>query len=513
MYTKQEIIINSFRDGKSQRQIARDMQISRKTVKKYIQEHETSLQSAVCKETAQAVNLSSKPIYKMSVPRHKLKLTSEVQEIIDGVLNTNKDKLEQGLRKQMMKNIDIHEALLDRGFDVGYTTVCNYIRFKKNHQTSKEAFIRQVYMAGDVCEFDWGEIKLLIGGKRMTLQLAVFTPAYSNYRYAYIYSRQDTLAFMESHTRFFQRIGGVYREMVYDNMRVAVAKFVGRHEKEPTEALLGLRGHYYFTHRFTNFYRGNEKGHVERSVEYVRRKAFAPKDDFATITEAQEWLDSTLKRLNATKQQGTGKSADELLLEEKRVLGKHPSTVMICSEQLQLRADKYATVSHQGNRYSVPDHLVGQFVDVSIRSRELHIYSQNKRVAIHNRSYKPHDWVIEIEHYLDSFKKKPGALAGSQALASNHYLRGLYINFFQYEPREFIELLSYCRDQMVSEEKLEVSVQRLLNSCGGNITVEMLRALLGNKSTVRSITETADTADTITLKAKEQLSWITELMY
>lgn len=29
MYTKQEVIINSFRDGKSQRQIARDMQISR----------------------------------------------------------------------------------------------------------------------------------------------------------------------------------------------------------------------------------------------------------------------------------------------------------------------------------------------------------------------------------------------------------------------------------------------------------------------------------------------------
>ena len=32
MYTKQEIIISSFRDGKSQRKIAKDLKISRKTV-------------------------------------------------------------------------------------------------------------------------------------------------------------------------------------------------------------------------------------------------------------------------------------------------------------------------------------------------------------------------------------------------------------------------------------------------------------------------------------------------
>lgn len=126
------------------------------------------------------------------------------------------------------------------------------------------------------------------------------------------------------------------------------------------------------------------------------------------------------------------------------------------------------------------------------------------------RSYKPHDWVIDIEHYLDTFKKKPGALAGSQALADNHYLRDLYINLFQNEPRDFIELLSYCRDNMVSEEKLEESVKRLLDVCGDDVTVEQLRALLGNKSDVTPIIELEDN---ITIKAKEQLSWITELIH
>lgn len=55
MYTKQEIIIDSFRQGKSQRTIARDLQINRKTVKKYILEHEALLQSVCSKEAAQSI--------------------------------------------------------------------------------------------------------------------------------------------------------------------------------------------------------------------------------------------------------------------------------------------------------------------------------------------------------------------------------------------------------------------------------------------------------------------------
>ena len=262
MYTKQEIIIRSYREGKSQRQISRELQISRKTVRKYLREHEEALGSAVCVATGQSSNLSRAPIYKKAQPRTKIKLTREVESAIEELLEKNEQKKQQGLGKQMLKKKDILEALHDQGYEIGYTTVCNYISQKENRQNRKEAYIRQVYRPGETCEFDWGEIKLEISGKRRSLQLAVFTSAFSNYRYAFIYERQDTLAFLESHVRFFQTIGGVYREMVYDNMRVAVARFVERHEKEPTEALLRLRGHYQFSHRFCNLYRGNEKGHV-----------------------------------------------------------------------------------------------------------------------------------------------------------------------------------------------------------------------------------------------------------
>jgi len=54
--------------------------------------------------------------------------------------------------------------------------------------------------------------------------------------------------------------------MVYDNMKVAVKRFVGT-EKEPIEGLLQLSIYYGFRYRFCNVRSGNEEGHVERSVE------------------------------------------------------------------------------------------------------------------------------------------------------------------------------------------------------------------------------------------------------
>jgi hypothetical protein len=82
-----------------------------------------------------------------------------------------------------------------------------------------------------------GEVKLTIAGKNKTLQMSVFTSAKGDYRSGNLYHNQKTEAFLDTHASFFEEIGGVYKEMVYDNTRVMVARFVGRSEKEPTDAL------------------------------------------------------------------------------------------------------------------------------------------------------------------------------------------------------------------------------------------------------------------------------------
>ncbi len=509
MYTKQEIIIRSHREGKGQRQISRELQISRKTVKKYIEDYEALQQAALKPEVALSTYLSSPPVYTTGI-RGKVRLTKEVQSFIDNLLEENRKKIGQGMRKQILKKIDILELLHKNGFEVGYTTVCNYIRDKQGKSSlGKEAFIRQQYDPGSVCEFDWGEVKLNIAGQQSRFYLAVFTSAYSNYRYALIYRRQDTLAFMESHVSFFAHTGGVYHQMVYDNMRVAVAKFIGKHEKEPTQALLQMKAHYQFGHRFCNAYKGNEKGHVERSVEFIRRKSFGLKSEFANQEEAEKHLGLTLDRLNNSKQQLTGRTAMEMFADEKELLWPC-SGPLACSEYKQLRVDKYATVSNCTNRYSVPENLVGCFVDMKIFSHKIEVYYENKLVAAHQRDYGKHQWIISIGHYLNTLRKKPGALNGSVALTCSPYLKKLYQQFFTKAPRDFIDLLHYCRRNAISEESLETTVLRLVSLCTPEVTTEKLTALLGNKPSEKD--KPPPENNKTAYLAQKQLKQITALM-
>ena len=509
MYTKQEIIIRSHREGKSQRRISRELQVSRKTISKYIEDYENLQKGLVQPEMALSTYLSSPPLYRIGA-RSKVRLTREVQTVIDAHLEANSKKVGQGMRKQILKNIDILQILHENGFEVGYTTVCNYIREKLGKTaTNQEAFIRQQYEPGSVCEFDWGEIKLTIAGRLWRFQLAVFTSAYSNYRYAMIYKRQDTLAFMESHVSFFEHIGGVYHQMVYDNMRVAVAKFIGKHEKEPTRALIQMKAHYQFSHRFCNAYSGNEKGHVERSVEYIRRKAFGFKSDFASFEEAEQYLETIIGKLNQAKQQLTGRTALEMFTDEKDLLRQY-SGPLACSDSEQLRIDKYATFSYCTNRYSVPDNLVGCFVDAKIFSHKIEVYFENKQVATHQRDYGKHQWVISIEHYLDTVRQKPGALNGSVALTCSPYLKELYQQFYLNAPRDFIDLPHYSRKNKISEENLEATVLGLVRLCTQSVTTEKLTALLGNKpkEDAKPVVINNQTA----YLAQEQLKQVTALL-
>ncbi|EOD01755.1 DDE-type integrase/transposase/recombinase [Caldisalinibacter kiritimatiensis] len=156
-----------------------------------------------------------------------------------------------------MKAIDIHEALVDEGYEISYSTVCNYVREKKNK--AKEAYIRQEYDFGEVVEFDWGHLKLNINGKVKNLHIAIFTTAKSSYRYAYIYPNQKMKNFLDAHVKFINHEGGVYKIFVYDNIKQAVKKFVNKTKKIPTEELLKLSLYYGFNFRFCNICSGNEK--------------------------------------------------------------------------------------------------------------------------------------------------------------------------------------------------------------------------------------------------------------
>ena len=440
---KQKIILMHTNEGKSQRQISRELKIDRKTVRRYFQEYEQKkniLLDEKAKDSSLLIeDICQEPKYDSS-SRKKVKLTDEMIEEIKHHLDENQIKRATGRSKQTKAKIDIHEALVEKGHDIGYTTVCNVI--SDIYRKAKEAYIRQEYAPGKVAEFDWGQVKLTIAGRRAVFEMSAFTAAKSNYRFADIYHSQKTEAFLDCHANFFEDVGGIYSELVYDNTKVAVARFVGKNQRQPTDALLKLSVYYGFSFRFTNIAKPNEKGHVEKSVEFVRRKVFSKRDEFDSYEHAREYLKEELVKLNLRPQTlQNGKSATDMLTQEKlHLLPKPPryDTARISEP----RVSKYSCITMDNCYYSVPDDLVGQFVLVKTYTDKVLCYYRQVLVAKHKRLYGNHEWQIDIYHFTKTLARKPGAFASSVAFSQMEpRLLNIYNKYFKGAEKSFIELI------------------------------------------------------------------------
>ena len=372
---KKEQVLHYHRvDGMSLRDISRRTGLHRKTVTRYIREYEDMVQS----DPEEGIDMCQaiKPKYPEG-RTERTKLTEPVRTEIEYWLMENSRRRQTGMRKQCLKRQDIHRVLLEKGYDVSYSSVCKHIQGRKAEKAGKpkEVFVKQYYEPGQECEFDWGEVKLLIGGRQVTFTMAVFALCHSEGRWAYLFRHQDNLAFMESHRNFFHDVHGVPHTMVYDNMKVAV--ILKPDGKQPTETLMRMEAFYGFSHRFCNARAGWEKGHVERSVDYVRGRAFATRVEFKSVQDAQMWLSRICGSIN--REAGSIATGDkrEALRRDTDCLLHFPGD-MGCFDLMQCSVDKQSTISVKGCHYSVPDHLAGQNVIVQLYSEKIRVYDNGK---------------------------------------------------------------------------------------------------------------------------------------
>lgn len=479
---KQRIILLHL-DGISNREIASIMHMSKDTINKYVKEYDSKKQELLEHNPDQdpgeiIQTIIEKPKYDSS-KRKQWKVTAEIIQLVNKCIQLNEEKRITGRCKQIMLKKDIHQYIREKGYSVSYSTVKRLIDSEtKRHY---EAFIKQEYNPGEVCEFDWGMVKLKINNTDFeAYQLAVFTAAYSNYRFAFLYKTQDTASFQEAHGEFFTLCKGSYQTMVYDNMRVAVRKFVGLHEKEPTEALMQLSLYYGFRFRFCNIARGNEKGHVERSVELIRRKAFSKpgKDCFKSLADANQYLLKECIRLNSEKISNGTIPFDRFQMEQSHLRPGLPKfESCIYSEN---RVDKYSTITVRQNHYSVPDIYVGKMVNVKLYTNKLVIYYENETIAVWQRVFGLLEWKIDIYHYLRTLKRKPGALAQSTALLQGDTkLKNIYENYYNNNPKEFLGVLEIIREKGIDE--VEPVIEKLAMLTPFDLSVDKIKILCAKR--------------------------------
>lgn len=510
---KQEIIIKFIRDGLSQREIYRRTGIARDTIRKYVRDYEKKLKSlGYTLDDIDKVNLIEDiveaPKYTSS-PRTKTAVTDTIIEKLETFLKENEIKRLTGFSKQQMKKIDMYEALVKEGFNVSYSSIVSTVN--KLDKKKKEAFIRQEYIPGNVVEFDFGTVKLYTNGNKVPreYQLAVFTSAYSNYRWARLFPKQNTACFLEAHAYFFQHLKGAFRTVVYDNTRVAVKKFVSKTEKEPTDALLKLSLYYKFEFRFCNAYSGNEKGHVERSVEVVRRKAFAQITTFKSLAVANDHLQEVLSEINNKYLSGKSKTPIELLEEEK--INLLPDMPLYETATIQdVRVSKYSTIMIDSSFYSVPDMFVDKLLRCKVYTNKILVFNNEEKVAEHEKICGFNMWKIDICHYTHTLFRKPKALINSTGFKQmDEVLKGIYSAHFKGNEKEFILLLNCVGKYGL--KAVDNAVKYLQESCLTSISTDKIEFLCARKDDNKVI-YLADYNDDITTNSINMLTEFNDLL-
>ena len=324
-------------------------------------------------------------------------------------------------------NKQIYQKLIEEGFKIGAVTI--NIALAKIRNRQREVFIRQEYDLGERLEYDFGEVQLDCGEGVKTYHMAVLSSPGGGFRWLYLYTNQKKAVFMDSHVRFFEDMRGCWREIVYDNMRNVVSKFIGKNEKELNEDLIKMAAYYGFEINVTNCFKGNEKGHVESSVKILRNQIFAEKWTFNSLEDAQEYAYSSLLKLNENSK----------IEEEKKHLRPYRPPLELASVSL-VKVNPSSLVSVDTVFYSVPEYLVGKRLTAKKYHNEIRIYAANEMVAKHKRIFGKGRMQVDIYHYLNTLYKKPGAIKNSVALKSIPKLKAIFDTYYSKQPKKFIEI-------------------------------------------------------------------------
>ena len=164
--------------------------------------------------------------------------------------------------------------LRDRGYPGSAVQVRRYVRTVRPAARA-EAFFRLDTLVGEQGQVDWGNFGAIpIGRARRVLSCFVLVLSWSRAVYARFALDQTLESFLRGHVEAFAALGGVPRTLLYDNLKSVVLERSGEHIRFHPR-LLELAGHYHFAPQPCAVARGNEKGRVERMIQYLRHAFFA----------------------------------------------------------------------------------------------------------------------------------------------------------------------------------------------------------------------------------------------
>ena len=191
-----------FIQGKSIRQIARDLRLSRNTVRKVLRSGETSFSYE-----------------RLAQPRPKL---GRWKEDLDRLLATNAE----APTRERLTLIRIFEELQALGYEGGYDAVRRYagVWAKTNASATANAFVPLTFAPGEAYQFDWSHEIVVLDGVTTIVKVAHFRLCHSRMMFVRAYPRETQEMVFDAHERAFGFFRGACGRGIYDNLWTSPAQ-------------------------------------------------------------------------------------------------------------------------------------------------------------------------------------------------------------------------------------------------------------------------------------------------
>ena len=378
-----------FIKGKTIKEIARDLKVSRNTVRRVLRSGATAFE------------------YERDVqPRPKLgRWTEELDALLTG--NTAKSAREQ------LTLIRIFEELRTRGYDGGYDAVRRYAkRWAKQHgQATATAYVPLSFAPGEAYQFDWSHEVVLLSGVTVIVKVAHVRLCHSRMLFVRAYPRETQEMVFDAHDRAFALFKGACGRGIYDNMKTAVETvFVGK-DRLYNRRFLQMCSHYLVDPVACTPASGWEKGQVENQVGLVRERFFTPRLRFKTYDEMNGWLiDKCIAYAKAHRHPELTEQTVWEVFEAER-----PKLVPYVGRfdgfhAVPASVSKTCLVRFDNNKYSVAASAVGRSVEVHAYADRIVIRQEGEIVGEHPRRFGRDQTIYDPWHYVPVLARKPGAL-------------------------------------------------------------------------------------------------------
>ena len=251
-----------------------------------------------------------------------------------------------------------------------------------------EAYLRLRTLPGEQAQVDWAHFgRYTIGRAERPLMAFVMVLSYSRAIFLRFFLNALLDNFLRGHVGAFERWGGLARTLLYDNLKSVVLERQGDAIRFHP-ALLDFAAHYRYEARPVAIARGNEKGRVERAIQYIRSAFFAGRS-FADLADLNAQADAWCQGIAADRRcpGDQGKTVREAFAEEKPHLRGLPDNPYPIFERKGVCAHKTPYVRFDLNDYSIPHAHVRRMLTLVADLKEVRILDGHNLLARHVRSF------------------------------------------------------------------------------------------------------------------------------